>query len=210
VLAASEIIFKEGLKQILKQQKTLPLKIVAETTHIKELHRLIKKHAPQIVIVDLQKQEINDFRDKYHSFPAWKASIILISEPNTEENILDLLAAGIKAWLLKPINTVELMWAIEAVHQGEPYYCRSATTIFLRSALKTKKSKEEEKKDFNKSEIKVMQGICQQQSSKEIAEVLGVSPRTVDHYRLRIQRKTGARNAVGIALYAVAHHLVLI
>ncbi len=56
---------------------------------------------------------------------------------------------------------------------------------------------------FNINEIKIIRLICQQRSSAEIAEKLGLSARTIDGYRMGLLRKTKTKNLVGIAIYAV-------
>ena len=58
---------------------------------------------------------------------------------------------------------------------------------------------------FTKKELAVMDLICQQYSSKEIASIMDCSIRAVESARERIQNKVGARNMVGIVLYAIKH-----
>lgn len=64
--------------------------------------------------------------------------------------------------------------------------------------------------EFSPKEIKVIKLICKQYTSKEMAEVMNLSFRTVEDYRNRIQKKIKAKNAVGIALYAVKNGIVKI
>jgi DNA-binding CsgD family transcriptional regulator len=59
--------------------------------------------------------------------------------------------------------------------------------------------------DFNPIEVRIIKLICRQLSSKEIADKLGLSFRTVEEYRMRIMKKTKSKNVVGIALFAVKH-----
>lgn len=61
---------------------------------------------------------------------------------------------------------------------------------------------------FTKREMQIIHLICHQQSSKEIAAELGLSIRTIEGYREQIQEKVGAKNSIGIAVYAIRHKLV--
>ena len=60
---------------------------------------------------------------------------------------------------------------------------------------------------FTERELAIIRLICQQLCNKEIAHELGLSPRTIESYRERIFEKTGARNMVGVAIYAIKHDL---
>lgn len=57
------------------------------------------------------------------------------------------------------------------------------------------------------TEIKIIQLICRQYTSKEIAEKLGLSFRTIEDYRTKIQVKTKSRNMVGVVIFALKNDL---
>jgi len=61
---------------------------------------------------------------------------------------------------------------------------------------------------FTAQELKILKLICKQLTAKEIATKIGLSFRTVEDYRRKIQKKVGARNVVGIAIYAIKHELI--
>ena len=61
---------------------------------------------------------------------------------------------------------------------------------------------------LSERELDVLRLLCQEYTSKEIADKLYISYRTVEGHRRRMQEKTGARNIVGLVLYAVRHRLV--
>jgi DNA-binding CsgD family transcriptional regulator len=56
-------------------------------------------------------------------------------------------------------------------------------------------------------ELEVLKLICKEHTNREIADILCLSPRTIDTYRESLFEKTGAKNAVGIAFYALRHKL---
>jgi len=60
---------------------------------------------------------------------------------------------------------------------------------------------------FTKKELEVLGLVCQQKTSKEISQILGISPRTVEGYRERMREKAGAKNQIGLILYAIRHGL---
>lgn len=62
---------------------------------------------------------------------------------------------------------------------------------------------------FTKKELEVLSLVCQQKTSKEISQILGLSPRTVEGYRERMREKAGAKNQIGLILYAIRHGLFI-
>jgi len=64
------------------------------------------------------------------------------------------------------------------------------------------------KVEFTETEIEIIKLICKQLTAKEIAEKLDLSYRTIEDYRLKIQKKVRAKNIVGIALYAIRKGIV--
>jgi DNA-binding CsgD family transcriptional regulator len=66
------------------------------------------------------------------------------------------------------------------------------------------------KVSFTPLELRIIKLICKQMTAKEIADKLGLSFRTIESYKLTIQKKTKARNIVGIALYAVREGVIKI
>jgi DNA-binding CsgD family transcriptional regulator len=96
--------------------------------------------------------------------------------------------------------------ALTAVTQGGLYYCSTAKKLLF-NTLQTN-SKKEKKIPFSVQEMKAIQLICKQLTTKEIAGTLRLGNRSVEDYRKNIQEKKGARNMVGIALYALANDLI--
>jgi DNA-binding CsgD family transcriptional regulator len=64
------------------------------------------------------------------------------------------------------------------------------------------------KAELTAQELRIVKLICKQLTSKEIADKVGLSYRTVEEYRGNIEKKIGAKNSVGIALYALKHGII--
>jgi DNA-binding CsgD family transcriptional regulator len=62
---------------------------------------------------------------------------------------------------------------------------------------------------FTKKELEVLALVCRQKTSKEISQILGISPRTVEGYREKMREKAGAKNQIGLILYAIRHGLFI-
>jgi len=64
------------------------------------------------------------------------------------------------------------------------------------------------KAELSAQELRIVKLICKQLTSKEIAEQVGLSYRTVEEYRGNIEKKIGAKNSVGIAIYALKQGII--
>jgi DNA-binding NarL/FixJ family response regulator len=119
--------------------------------------------------------------------------------------IADAIEAGARGFLLKNTNREELVRAITLVREGHTYYTPKMSDKIVALAARTHFYPliPADKPSFSKMELQVMQLICKQQSSKEIAHQLRISQRTVEGTRERLQKKTGSQNMIGIALYAI-------
>jgi DNA-binding NarL/FixJ family response regulator len=117
---------------------------------------------------------------------------------------------GVNGYLAKGSSKEEVIEAIRAVGNGNTYYSQSISTKLFNSIANSKTSRKKKEIHFTPQEKKIIQLICKQQTNKEIASNLNLCTRTVEDYRNHIQEKTGAKNVVGIVLYAILHEIVLI
>jgi DNA-binding NarL/FixJ family response regulator len=116
---------------------------------------------------------------------------------------------GARGYLLKAQEIDEIVSAIEQVMEVG-YYLSERVPL---SKIQAFVDKSVVIPSFNTSrltnqEIKIVQLICQEKTSQEIADMLFISKKTVESHRERILSKIDAKNMVGIALYAVKHNLV--
>jgi DNA-binding NarL/FixJ family response regulator len=211
VVADDHDIFREGFRLLLKDQSEVEL--AGEAENGRRLIELVDATVPDVVITDIKMPLIDGVeacRVIRQSHP--HIHVIALTNFNEYSLIVDMLEAGAKGYLLKNTNRNDLIQAVKAVHAGNTYYCAAAsdklTQIIAESRLNPYRSRP--KPEFTDRELELMRLICQQYTSKEIATIMHVSVRTIEGWRERIQEKTGLRNAVGIALYAVKKGFVKI
>lgn len=197
-------IFRDGLQLLLSKQKDLH--IVGEAENGKEVLEKIPLYEPEVLLLDIQMPVMNGIeltKQLQQSHP--HIGVIALTMFNEDNLIVDMLEAGARGYLLKNTNKEEVITATKTVYSGETYYC-SATSQKLAKLIASSKFnpyRHKPKPMFSDKEIQIMQLICQQYASKEIASLLNMSVRTVEHHRENLQEKTGARNMVGIAMYAI-------
>jgi two-component system response regulator NreC len=210
-IADDHEIFRDGFKLLLKNQKEVVL--VGEAENGRELIEVVEKTQPDVVVTDIQMpimDGIEACRAITKNFPDVK--VIALSMFNDDNLVVDMLEAGAKGYLLKNTNKAELLLAARTVYAGNSYYCSATSAKLTRMIAESKFNpyKNHPQIRFTEREVEIIKLICRQLTNKEMADMLDLSIRTVETYREKIQEKTGAKNSIGIVIYAIKHDLVKI
>jgi DNA-binding NarL/FixJ family response regulator len=209
VLADDHEIFRDGLSALLRNSSAITL--TGQASNGLELIDVVQRVKPDIVLTDIKMPLLNGVeatRKLLSLMP--DLGVIALSMFDEEIQIMEMLDAGARGYLLKNADKKEIFEAVECVHRGSVYYC-SQTSMKLISLLSTKdtvRHKAEVKRaDFSEKELQIIKLICNELSNKEIAEELNLTIRTVEKYRERIHEKTGSRNMAGVVVYAIKNGL---
>jgi len=207
-IADDHEIFRDGLRMML--QKKSEFEVTGEAADGKELIEQVKKTLPDIVISDVKMPRMDGVattRYLAEHFPS--IGIIALSMFDEEELIIDMLEAGARGYLLKNADKHEIVDAIKAVFDKQPYYCRHTSHKLAQMVAKSKFNpyKQKSKPDFNDRELKIIKHICNGLTSKQIADEIFLSVRTIEGLRLKIMEKMIVKNTAGIIIYAIKNHL---
>jgi DNA-binding NarL/FixJ family response regulator len=205
ILADEHEIYREGVKALLKSQDQI--NIIGEAAHGKELINLIVRLKPDIVLTDIYMPEMDGLeamRIIKHMFP--QINVIVFSLNSEYSLVHAMLEAGAKGYLPKVAKKEEIIQAIKKVHQYEMNFFKSSSNNLINLISKSK-LRQEKILPFTDKEIKIIQLICQEYSAKEIAVQLNISLRSVESTRERILAKIGAKNMVGIVVYAIRNRI---
>ena len=208
LIADDHEIFRKGFHILLRHQSEV--KIIGEAENGIELIAQAKKLKPDVIITDIQMplmdgieavKQINQFQPEI--------GIIALTMFNDDNLIVDMLEAGAKGYILKNTNRQELLEAVLTVYKGGSYFCNATSKKVTRLLAFSKYTNPSIKNqpNLNSKELDIIRLICQEHSSKQIAAILGYTTRTVENYREKIQEKIGAKNAVGVAVFAIKHKL---
>lgn len=208
-VAEDQKIYRDGLIAMLNGTENCKVTIEAESGV--ELLLKMKGNVPDVVLLDYRMPEMNGIdvakkiREKYDN-----VKILLLSYFDNQEFVVRAVECGANGYLSKDDEPEEILQAIEsAVETG--YYMNNRTSKCLIGEL-VRQGKVVPSFDgaveFSRVELQIIKYICQEKSASEIGLLLYRSKRTVDGYRAGIMKKIGARNVVGIVMYAVKHKLV--
>ena len=208
IIADDHEIFRDGLRIMLQKQPDIHL--VAEASDGKELIDQVEQWQPDIVISDVKMPRMDGVAATRHltrHYP--QIGIIALTMFDEEDLIIDMLEAGAKGYLLKNADKHEIVEAVKSVYSQEPYYCRHTSNKLAQMVAKSKFNpyKQNAKPEFNERENEIIGDICNGLTSKQIAEKIFLSVRTVEGLRMKIMEKMEVKNTAGIIIYAIKHGL---
>lgn len=209
IIADDHEIFRDGLALMLARQKDIIL--LGEASNGRELAELAVQHKPDVIITDIKMPLMDGVQATRHILKTNPDTrIIALSMFDEENQIIDMLEAGAKGYLLKNADKQEILDAIETVYEDKTYYCHHTSARLTNMIVKSNFNpyKKKEPVSFNDRELEIIRLICQQFSTKEIGDKLYLSPRTVEGYRTKILEKMNAKNTVGVVVFALKHDLI--
>jgi len=201
-------MFTDGLKSILELNEYLGE--IHNAVNAEQAYQLVKKEDFDLVITDISLPGMNGIelvkKIKRH---AHDLPVLVLSMHLGKELVKEILAAEAEGYLLKKANKVELFSAVEKIVNGGTYYSSEITSIMMDLINHKQFPAAAAKNEFTPREREVLQLICQEYSSKEIADRLCIGTSTVETHRRSMFQKTNSKNVIGLIRFAVQNNLAL-
>jgi len=207
LIADDHPMFRKGLELSMKTISRVG-KVLQAENGLQALE-VLEKESVDIIFMDIKmplQNGIETTRIVSKKYPAIK--VIALSMSDDKENILEMFKAGVSGYLLKNTNKAEIEMAISEVLQGGKYYSKEVSDVLLEKIIKIELTNREYTEKLTERETTVLQYICKQMSTKEIADVMCLSDKTIEGYRLKLLQKTNSKNIAGLVIYAVEHGIV--
>ena len=135
--------------------------------------------------------------------------VLVLSMHDDEEYFFQALQAGASGYVLKSVVDRDLIEACRMTMRGEPFVYPGAVKALIRDYVGRVQSGEEPARDpLSRRESEVLKLIAEGHTSKEIAELMVISEKTVDRHRANVLEKLGLRNRVDLTRYAIRRGLV--
>jgi DNA-binding NarL/FixJ family response regulator len=206
LIADDHPIFREGLKKVISRD--VQLQVVADAESGDDaIARLAELH-PDVAVLDLDMPGRDGFAVAREAREAGLAvKVIILTMHNNEELFHNALDLGIAGYLLKDGAITEIVNAIRAVAAGRNYFSPEVSTYLLNRANRAVKLAERKPtiNDLTPAERRVLKMIAEEKTSKEIAEALFISVRTVEHHRSNICEKLDLHGFNALVKFAIAH-----
>ncbi len=207
IIAEDHALYRDGLKTMLSSHKDFD--IVAEADNGSTLIKLFEFHKPDIVLMDINMPILNGIEaTKFVTAHFKDTKVIAITMNDEKSSIMDMMDAGANGYVLKSEDKEEIIKAINTVMNGDDYYSKNVGSSII-NLIKSKKSSEEFNKSiyFNEKELAIINYLCEELNSDEIAKTMFLSKKTIDGLRLKIKNELNVRNSIGIVKYAIKNGL---
>lgn len=202
IIADDHKLFREGLTSLLHDESDL--KVIGHANNGIELLKLLETNAPKVVLLDVNMPEMDGFgamteiRAKYP-----QVKIIILSMHDEPSFILHFIQSGAASYLYKNADPEELIHAIRTCVEKGTYINEQIGALMASHIAKRDSQKSKNEIKLEDREIRLLQLICEEKSSKEIADELLLSHRTVEGLKQKLYEKLGIKTVAGLVKYAV-------
>ena len=206
VLADDHRIILEGLEQLFRREKDF--EVVATATTGESALAAVKKHKPQVLVLDIQMPEGNGLwvLKQIHSEKI-QTRVVLLTATLDEDEVLDAMQSGVSGLVLKEAAAVNLVDTVRRVQRGE----RALEPTLVTRALDRLSQREEAKKIvevLSKRETEIVKMVAAGLRNKEIALKLNIGEGTVKTHLHTIYEKLGVHGRVELTTYAIERGII--
>jgi DNA-binding NarL/FixJ family response regulator len=207
ILADDHKIIRDGLRGLLERDKDI--KVIAQAEDGHTTVRLVKELSPDIIIMDVGMPSLNGIeatRQITDEFPNVK--VIALSMHSNRKFVTEMLKAGASGYLLKNCAFEELADAIQTVMADKVYLSPSITDVVVDSCVRNAPQTEPSVfSALTKREREVLQLLAESKTTKQVAILLHISPKTVEAHRAKIMSKLDLDNIAALTKYAIREGL---
>src|SRR6478752_855323 len=208
IIADDHALFRAGVRTALSVKKDVEL--IADADNGMQLLNLLKHIEPDVILLDIQMP----IMDGIQTLPEIRklrpeAKVIILSMHNDHSMISKLMEIGANSYLTKNSDSETIYQAIKTCYEQE-FFFNELTNKALLTGLRTKRSEPNSPQDINLSEkeVTILKLMCEEKTTKEIADIVEISPRTVEAIRDKLKTKTGSKSMAGLVMYAVKNGIL--
>jgi DNA-binding NarL/FixJ family response regulator len=202
-IADDHALFRAGVRTALSAKKDVEL--IAEADNGMQLLNLLRHIEPDVILLDIQMpimDGIATLPEIRKIYPHIK--VIMLSMHNDHSMISKLMEIGANSYLTKNSDSETIYQAIKTCYEQE-FFFNELTNKALLTGLRTKRNEPQVAEDANLTdkEVRILRLMCEEKTTKEIADIVEISPRTVEAIRDKLKVKIGAKSMAGLVLYAI-------
>ena len=211
IIDDDHVLYRAGVKTALSAKKDV--KVIGEADNGMHLLNMLKMVPVDVILLDIQMP----IMDGITALPEIKKlypniKIIMLTMMDDHSMITKLMEIGANSYLTKTSDSEIIYEAIKTCFEQE-YYFNSLTNKALLTNLKQRNDVipqrlMQQEANLNEKEMLILKLMCEEKSTKEIADLVDLSPRTVEAIRDKLKVKTGAKSTAGLIMYAVKNNIL--
>jgi len=208
IIADDHALFRAGVKTALSIKKDVEL--IAEADNGMQLLNMLKHVEPDVILLDIQMpimDGIATLPEIRKLYPHVK--VIILSMHNDHSMISKLMEIGANSYLTKNSDSENIYNAIKTCYEQE-FFFNELTNKALLTGLRTKRTDagSQQEVSLSEKELTILKLMCEEKTTKEIADMVEISPRTVEAIRDKLKTKTGAKSMAGLVMYAIKNGII--
>jgi DNA-binding NarL/FixJ family response regulator len=206
LIADDHGIVRSGLRLLLERQPDI--EVIAEAADGAEAREIAVRERPDLAILDVRMPKLTGLQvTRELKKQAPEVSVLILSMHDDERYLFEALKAGASGYVLKTQADTDLMEAIRAVERGEPFLTPAAQQALIKDVLERGRQGEDEE-ELTPREEEIVKLVAEAHTTRQIAEILHLSEKTVENHRANAMRKLGMRDRVELVRYAIRRGLI--
>ncbi len=201
MICDQHLIFRSGLKNILSDIENV--QIVGEANSVEQLVTTALLSAPDLILLDIGMPGMNSemlMKQLEKLIPDCK--VVGLAVNGHENSLWEMITAGAAGYILKSASQEEIEEVVGTVQEPYPSHYRPASDKKASVAAMQRSNRKAYDVFFTDREKEIINLICKEYTSKQIAHTLFLSKRTVEGHRTRIMCKMGVKSIAGMISYA--------
>jgi two-component system, NarL family, response regulator LiaR len=207
IIADDHKLMRDGLHALLGRERELEVIATAENGRVAV--QLTRKLAPDVVVMDVSMPEMNGIEASRQILAeSPDTRIVALSMHSDRRFVEGMLRAGVSSYVLKDSPIEELSYAIRAVMENRAYFSQEIAQTVVKGYLsKLDASEEAVAPLLTPREREVLQLIAEGKKTKEVANLLNVSVKTIETHRRQIMEKLNLRSIAQLTKFAIREGL---
>jgi len=204
LLADDHELLRQGLRTLIEDQSGW--QVCGEATTGREAVTKARELKPDIVVMDFTMPELNGMeatRQIRAALP--RTQVLVLTMHESEELVREVLAAGARGYVLKSDAGRALVDALKALAEQKPYFTSKIAALVLEGYLNPITR---ENPVLTPREREIVQLVAEGRSTKELADRLGISPKTAETHRTNLMRKLNLHSVSEVVRYAIRNKFV--
>ena len=209
ILADDHAVMRRGLRLVLEQQEDF--EVIGEAADGREAVRLAESLKPDVAVLDITMPNLNGIEAAFQiSAKDLGVAIVVLSMHADEGYVLRALKAGARGYLLKESPESDFLRAIRSVMDGKAFFSPVVSRMLVEDYVRQLQEKDiEDSYDLlSLREREILQLVAEGKTNKEVANMLHLSPYTVETHRSNILGKLNLHSVPELILYAVRKGLI--
>mgnify|MGYP001205401729 CR=1 FL=1 len=202
-------VFRQGVRQVL--QNCEDIEVIGEAENVEKGFSIVRKEHPDVILMDISMPGLNGIdmtRRVASEYPA--TEVVVFSMHDREGYILQALDAGAKGYVLKGADAKNIIEAIRTVHQNEYFLCAQIRGDIISRFLTERRGGQALRSYdvLSDREQQVFRLLAEGYTTVKIADMLCISPKTVEKHRVNVMKKLKLNNLVELTKYAISLGIV--